>query len=86
MCSGSDAEPRHMFHELNVWEEGGKIADVAAADGTALFPDETGAQPHHGDTQQSLRRWTMDPKGNTSSIEEETLNDRDIQFPGPTTG
>lgn len=77
-------EPRHMFHELNVWEEDGKIiADVAAANGTALFPDETGARRTHGDTQQSLRRWTMDPNGNTSWIKEETLNDRDIQFPRP---
>ncbi len=77
-------EPRHMFHELNVWEEGGKIiADVAAANGTALFPDETGAKRTHGDTQQSLRRWTIDPGANTAIIKEETLNDRDIQFPRP---
>ena len=77
-------EPRHMFHELNVWEEDGKIiADVAAANGTALFPDETGARRTHGDTQQSLRRWTMDPNANTSWMKEETLNDRDIQFPRP---
>jgi carotenoid cleavage dioxygenase-like enzyme len=74
--------PRHMFHELNVWEEGGKIiADVAAANGTALFPDETGVKRTHGDTQQSLRRWTIDPTG--LSMTEETLNDRDIQFPRP---
>jgi carotenoid cleavage dioxygenase-like enzyme len=77
-------EPRHMFHELNVWEENGKIiADVAAANGTALFPDETGVRRTHGDTQQSLRRWTIDPKGNTSWIKEETLSGRDIQFPRP---
>ena len=77
-------EPRHMFHELNVWEEDGKIiADVAAANGTALFPDEKGVRRTHGDTQQSLRRWTMDPNGNTGWIKEETLNDRDIQFPRP---
>jgi carotenoid cleavage dioxygenase-like enzyme len=79
-----DYEPRHMFHELNVWEEGGKIiADVAAANGTALFPDETGVKRTHGDTQQSLRRWTIDPHGNTSTMKEETLNERDIQFPRP---
>ena len=77
-------EPRHMFHELNVWEEDGKIiADVAAANGTALFPDETGVRRTHGDTQQSLRRWTIDPNANTSWLKEETLNDRDIQFPRP---
>jgi carotenoid cleavage dioxygenase len=77
-------EPRHMFHELNVWEEDGKIiADVAAANGTALFPDETGQRQTHGDTQQSLRRWTIDPGANTALIREETLNDRDIQFPRP---
>lgn len=77
-------EPRHMFHELNVWEEDGKIiADVAAANGTALFPDEKGQKRTHGDTQQSLRRWTIDPRANTDVIEEETLNDRDIQFPRP---
>ena len=77
-------EPRHMFHELNVWEEDGKIiADVAAANGTALFPDETGVKRTHGDTQQSLRRWTMDPHGNTGVMKEETLNERDIQFPRP---
>ncbi len=77
-------EPRHMFHELNVWEQDGKIiADVAAANGTALFPDETGARQTHGDTQQSLRRWTIDPSGEGTWITEETLNDRDIQFPRP---
>ena len=77
-------EPRHMFHELNVWEEDGKIiADVAAANGTALFPDETGKRRTHGETPQSLRRWTIDPNGNTSWMKEETLNDRDIQFPRP---
>ncbi|QNO27679.1 carotenoid oxygenase family protein [Sphingopyxis sp. OPL5] len=81
-----DYEPRHMFHELNVWEQDGKIvADVAAANGTALFPDETGVKRTHGDTQQSLRRWTIDPgtNGNGTWIKEETLNDRDIQFPRP---
>ncbi len=77
-------EPRHMFHELNVWEEDGKIiADVAAANGTALFPDETGARRTHLDTQQNLRRWTIDPHGNTGWIKEEVLNGRDIQFPHP---
>ena len=77
-------EPRHMFHELNVWEEDGKIiADVAAANGTALFPDETGKRRAHGETPQSLRRWTIDPQANTSWMKEETLNDRDIQFPRP---
>jgi carotenoid cleavage dioxygenase len=77
-------EPRHMFHELNVWEEDGKIfADVAAANGTALFPDQDGNRLTHGDTQQSLRRWTIDPLANTGWIREETLNGRDIQFPRP---
>ena len=77
-------EPRHMFHELNAWEEDGKIiADVAAANGTALFPDETGARNTHRDTQQSLRRWTIDPHANTDFIKEDILNDRDIQFPRP---
>ena len=75
-------EPRHMFHELNVWEEGGKIiADVAAANGTALFPDQHGERLTHGDTQQSLRRWTIDIAA--ESMGEEVLNDRDIQFPRP---
>jgi carotenoid cleavage dioxygenase-like enzyme len=77
-------DPRHMFHELNVWEEDGKIvADVAAANGTALFPDEMGVRKTHGDTQQSLRRWVIDPNANTAAIKETTLNDRDIQFPRP---
>ncbi len=77
-------EPRHMFHELNAWEEGGRIiADVAAANGTGLFPDETGVRRTHGDTQQSLRRWTIDPAANSNILKEEALNDRDIQFPRP---
>jgi len=77
-----DYEPRHMFHELNVWEENGRIiADVATANGTALFPDETGKRVTHRDTAQSLRRWTIDPVG--LSLKEETLNERDIQFPRP---
>jgi carotenoid cleavage dioxygenase len=75
-------DPRHMFHELNAWEENGAIiADVAAANGTALFPDQTGARQTHRDTQQSLRRWTIDIAGAT--LREEVLNDRDIQFPRP---
>jgi carotenoid cleavage dioxygenase len=75
-------DPRHMFHELNVWEEDGKVlADVAAANGTALFPDQDGNRLTHGDTQQSLRRWTIDIA--SASMKEEVLNDRDIQFPRP---
>jgi carotenoid cleavage dioxygenase len=77
-------EPRHMFHELNVWEENGKIiADVAAANGTAIFPDQTGAKRTHAETRQTLRRWTIDPNANSGWLKEETLNERDIQFPRP---
>ena len=77
-------EPRHMFHELNVWEEDGKIiADVATAAGTALFPVEDGSTLSHAETALSLRRWTIDLAGNTDTIKEKVLNDRDIQFPRP---
>ena len=76
-------DPRHMFHELNAWEEDGKIvADVATANGTALFPDEDGNRRSHLETPQSLRRWTIDPAPG-GGIREEVLNDRDIQFPRP---
>ncbi|MEP3422853.1 MAG: carotenoid oxygenase family protein [Erythrobacter sp.] len=75
---------RHMFHELNAWEEDGKlIADVAAANGTALFPNDDGTQSTHAGTALELRRWTIDLTGKTNDIKEETLNDRDIQFPRP---
>ena len=75
---------RHMFHELNAWEEDGKIiADVAAANGTALFPNEDGSLNQHGDDPLELRRWTIDLTGATDEIKEETLNDNDIQFPRP---
>ena len=75
---------RHMFHELNAWEEDGKIiADVAAANGTALFPNEDGSLNKHGDDPLELRRWTIDLTGGTDEIKEETLNDKDIQFPRP---
>ena len=75
---------RHMFHELNAWEEDGKlIADVAAANGTALFPNEDGSLNTHGDTALDLRRWTIDLTGGTDEIKEETLNGNDIQFPRP---
>lgn len=75
-------DPRHMFHECNAWEEDGRIiADVAAANGTALFPDQDGNWQTHADTALSLRRWTVDLA--TASMKEETLNDRDIQFPRP---
>jgi carotenoid cleavage dioxygenase len=75
-------DPRHMFHECNAWEEDGKlIADVAAANGTALFPDQDGNWQTHADTALSLRRWTIDLAD--ASMKEETLNDRDIQFPRP---
>lgn len=79
-----EMEPRHMFHELNVWEEDGKIiADVAAANGTALFPDDKGNQLEHKDAMQSLRRWTFDMTGKTNTVKEEMLCERDIQFPRP---
>lgn len=75
-------EPRHMFHECNAWEEDGKIiADVAAANGTALFPDQDGNWLTHAETKMSLRRWTIDIA--EASMKEATLNDRDIQFPRP---
>jgi carotenoid cleavage dioxygenase len=73
-----------MFHELNAWEEDGKlIADVAAANGTALFPNDDGTMNTHGDTALELRRWTIDLTGKTNDIKEETLNDKDVQFPRP---
>jgi carotenoid cleavage dioxygenase len=75
-------DPRHMFHECNAWEEDGKlIADVAAANGTALFPDQDGNWLTHAETALSLRRWSIDLA--SASMKEETLNDRDIQFPRP---
>lgn len=75
-------EGRNMFHECNAWEEDGKIiADVAAANGTALFPDQDGNWLTHGETKMSLRRWTIDIA--EASMTEATLNDRDIQFPRP---
>ncbi len=78
-------DPRHMFHQGNVWEDeqGRIVADVAVANGTALFPNQAGVRRTHGETRQNLRRWTIDPRANTATIHEETLNDRDIQFPRP---
>ena len=79
-----EMEPRHMFHELNVWEEDGKIvADVATAIGTGLFPDEDGNRMTHAECALSLRRWTIDLASNSNVVREEMLNDRDIQFPRP---
>ncbi|MFA5708927.1 carotenoid oxygenase family protein [Mycolicibacterium sp.] len=79
-----EAEPRHMMHQANVWEDGDKIvADVAAAEGTALFPDIDGRRRSHRETRQSLRRWTIDPAAPTDVLREVILNDRDIQFPRP---
>jgi carotenoid cleavage dioxygenase-like enzyme len=77
-------DPRHMFHELNMWEEDGKIiADVATAAGTALFPDDAGNRMTHAETALSLRRWTIDLNANSNVMREEVLNGRDIQFPRP---
>jgi carotenoid cleavage dioxygenase-like enzyme len=79
-----EMEPRHMFHEFNVWEEGENlIADVAASTGTGLFPDEHGNQLTHAETTLSLRRWTFDLSGKSDDVKEEILNGRDIQFPRP---
>jgi carotenoid cleavage dioxygenase len=79
-----EAEARHMMHEANVWEEDGRIvADVAAAEGTALFPHVDGFRPSHKETQQSLRRWTIELNAPTVTFREEVINDRDIQFPRP---
>ena len=77
-----EADPRHMMHEANVWEADGRIiADVATAEGTALFPDVHGRRRSHAETLQSLRRWTIDPAAGL--LDEQILNDRDIQFPRP---
>lgn len=79
-----EGEGRHLMHEANVWEQDGRIiADVATAEGTALFPDINGYRPSHKQTQQSLRRWTIDLNAPTATFGEEILNDRDIQFPRP---
>lgn len=79
-----EAAPRQMMHEANVWEQDGRlIADVAAADGTALFPDTHGRKRSHCETRQSLRRWTIDPAATTDVVREQIINDRDIQFPRP---
>ena len=78
-----EIDPRHMLHEANAWEQDGRIiADVAAAEGTALFPDIHGNRASHKETQQSLRRWTIDPSG-VEPWREEIINERDIQFPRP---
>lgn len=79
-----EAEPRHMMHQANVWEDEGRIvADVAAAEGTSLFPDTKGRWRSHRDSVQSLRRWTIDPAAATDVVREDTLDDHDIQFPRP---
>lgn len=79
-----EMDPRHMYHELNVWEEGDKlIADVATAAGTGLYPDEDGNKLSHAESKLSLRRWTIDLSGKTDDVKEEVLNGRDIQFPRP---
>ncbi|BBY54931.1 carotenoid oxygenase family protein [Mycobacterium koreense] len=76
------APSRHMMHEANVWEQDGQIiADVAAAEGTALFPDVDGRVRSHAETRQSLRRWTIDP--NRGLVGEEIISEHDIQFPRP---
>ncbi|WP_052740802.1 carotenoid oxygenase family protein [Mycobacterium sp. UM_Kg1] len=80
-----EAAPRHMMHQANVWEDNGGriIADVAAAEGTALFPDVHGNRRSHAETQQSLRRWTIDPSAGTDVVDERIISDHDIQFPRP---
>lgn len=79
-----EMEPRHMFHELNVWEEGDKLyADVAAANITALFTDEEGNRATQEEAAQNLRRWEIDLSGKSNDVKETVLNGRDIQFPRP---
>ncbi|UGT44051.1 carotenoid oxygenase family protein [Nocardia yamanashiensis] len=79
-----EAPPRHMMHQANVWEQDGRlIADLAAAEGTSLFPSLDGTRRPHRETRQSLRRWIIDPAAATAVVREEILNDRDIQFPRP---
>jgi carotenoid cleavage dioxygenase-like enzyme len=75
---------RHMFHELNAWEDGDTfVADVATSEGTGLFPFEDGTSLHHSQSRLEIRRWTFDLSRKSDVVKEEVLNDRDIQFPRP---
>lgn len=76
--------PRHMFHELNAWEEEGRIVAIVASSHRApLFPNEQGEMPAHGETRFGLTKWTFDLPGDTNEVREEELTDRDMQFPRP---
>jgi carotenoid cleavage dioxygenase len=76
--------PRHMFHELNAWEEDGRIVAIVAASKRApLFPGEDGSIPRHAETRFGLTRWTFDLTRDTGEVREDPVTDRDIQFPRP---
>jgi len=79
-----DMEARWSFHMVNAWEEDGVIkVDVCAANGTnfAPMPDGRMADPAVG-LQPRLRRWTIDPQGDSAGVGEEILDgDSTGEFP-----
>lgn len=77
-----DMEARWSFHMVNAWEQGGQIVvDVCASDATHFAPQLDGSMAA-GDTAPRLRRWTIDPSGDSAGVQETMLDgDRSGEFP-----
>ena len=76
-------DPRWSFHNMNAWEEAGKIKIDLCASNATLFAakvDGSMASANEGVMPQ-LRRWTIDVHGTRNSIKEELLDDIICEFP-----
>lgn len=76
-------EARWSFHMMNAWEEGETIqVDVCASNATQFAPklDGTMATAKDGVTP-TLRRWSIDLSGASSTVREEMLDDMPCEFP-----
>lgn len=78
-----DMEARFMFHMMNAYEEDGKLVmDVTASNATQFGPklDGSFADAAEG-LNPILRRWVLDPTGDSQGVKETILDDLTCEFP-----
>ena len=76
-------DARFMFHMANAYESDGVIhMDVTAANATQFGPKPDGTMAAESDgLNPILRRWSLDPNGDSNGVKEEVLDDMTCEFP-----